>query len=231
MALVAAMRIRNVRLAQEVAERRRLEHEVALARGIQQVLLPETLPKVEGWELFGATTPSRGASGDMFKVVERAGPELVFLVADVSGKGIGAAFLTASLEALTAVPIHDGYPPARILNNGNRLLCERTPPEKFATAFLAVLEPVTGVLTWSNAGHPPAFIVAPGGEVRRLEATGAPVALFPDSRYPERREVIASGETLICYTDGFTEAETPSSTPSPVGTPLPTTGPFSWSAG
>ncbi len=209
LASVAAMRIRNLRLAEEAAERRRLEREVALARRIQQVLLPETLPRVEGWELWGSTIPSRGASGDMFKVVERDGPELVFLVADVSGKGIGAALLTASLEALTAVPIQDGYSPGRVLDGGNRLLCERTPPEKFATAFLGVLNPATGVLRWCNAGHPPGLVLERDGGVRWLEATGVPVGLFPDSRYVEEEEVIAPGETLVLYTDGFTEAESP----------------------
>ncbi len=207
LASVAAMRIRNLHLAEEAAERRRLEREVALARRIQQALLPETLPEVAGWELWASTIPSRGASGDMFKVVERKGPELVFLVADVSGKGIGAALLTASLEALTAVPIQDGYSPSQILNGGNSLLCDRTPPEKFATAFLGVLNPATGVLTWCNAGHPPGLVLEREGGARRLDATGVPVGLFAEARYEEMEELIAPGEMLVLYTDGFTEAE------------------------
>ncbi len=207
LASVAAMRIRNLHLAEEAAERRRLEREVALARRIQEVLLPSAFPDVPGWELWGTTIPSRGASGDMFKVVELEDGRIVFLVADVSGKGIGAALLTASLEALTAVPIQDGYPPSRVLEGAGRLLCERTPLEKYATAFLGVLEPGPGVLTWSNAGHPPAVVLQPDGEFRRLEATGLPVGLFPDAEYEERTERLAPGETLVIYTDGFTEVE------------------------
>ncbi len=208
LASVAAMRIRNLHLAEEAAERRRLEREVALARRIQEVLLPSAFPDVPGWELWGTTIPSRGASGDMFKVVELEDGRIVFLIADVSGKGIGAALLTASLEALTAVPIQDGYPPSLVLGRAGRLLCERTPLEKFATAFLGVLEPESGMLTWSNAGHPPALVLQPDGGVRRLDATGVPVGLFLGAEYEEHGEQLAPGETLVLYTDGFTEVET-----------------------
>lgn len=208
LASVAAMRIRNLHLAEEAAERRRLAREVALARRIQEVLLPSAFPDVPGWELWGTTIPSRDASGDMFKVVELEDGRIAFLIADVSGKGIGAALLTASFEALTAVPIQDGYPPSLVLGRAGRLLCERTPVEKFATVFLGVLEPESGMLTWSNAGHPPALVLQPDGGIRRLEATGMPVGLFLGAEYEEHSERLAPGETLVLYTDGFTEVET-----------------------
>lgn len=208
LASVAAMRIRNLHLAEEAAERRRLAREVALARRIQEVLLPSAFPDVPGWELWGTTIPSRDASGDMFKVVELEDGRIAFLIADVSGKGIGAALLTASFEALTAVPIQDGYPPSLVLGRAGRLLCERTPVEKFATVFLGVLEPESGMLTWSNAGHPPALVLQPDGGIRRLEATGMPVGLFLGAEYEEHSERLAPGETVVLYTDGFTEVET-----------------------
>jgi len=206
LASVAAMRIRNLRLAEEAAERRRLEEEIALARRIQEALLPDALPEVAGWSLWGRTVPSRGVSGDMFTVVEREDGRLVVLVADVSGKGIGAAFLTASLEALTALPIREGSAPGRVLRSAGHLLHQRTPPEKFATAFLAVLDPPSGALTWSNAGHLPAFVVSPDGSCRMLAATGKPLGLFPDEEYEEREDGISRGEMLVVYTDGLTEA-------------------------
>ena len=102
LASVAAMRIRNVHLAEEAAERKRLEQEVALAREIQVGLLPDSLPEVEGWDIVAGNIPSRGVSGDFFKVEMRHDEsEVVLMLSDVSGKGIAASLLTA-LEALSA---------------------------------------------------------------------------------------------------------------------------------
>ncbi len=206
LASIAAMRIRNLRLAEEAAERRRLEREIALARRIQKVLLPERLPAVSGWSFWGRTIPSKGVSGDMFTVVEREDGRVAVLVADVSGKGIGAALLTASLEALAALPIREADSPGRILGAVGRLLHDRTPLEKFATAFLGVLDPIAGTLTWANAGHLPALVLSPGGGCRMLDATGKPLGLFREETYGENVERIAPGETVVLYTDGFTEA-------------------------
>lgn len=140
LASVAALCLRNVALAAEAAERHRLEQELVLGRRIQKALLPEQLPEVEGFELFAHNIPSRGVSGDYYVIVERdEGRECVLMVADVSGKGIAASILTASLEALAAGPIDDGLPPHEICRRLSRLLHQRTPPEKYATALLAVL--------------------------------------------------------------------------------------------
>ena len=142
LAAVAAMRIRNVALAEEAAERRRLEEELALARRIQVGLLPDELPSPEGWEIYGGNVPSRGVSGDYYQVIERHDlNELVVMIADVSGKGMGASILTASLEALAAGPIEVGYPPSEICDRVSRRLFDRTPPEKYATGFLVCLKP------------------------------------------------------------------------------------------
>src|SRR4051794_21841601 len=111
LAAVAALHLRNLRLVLEAEERRRLEEELALARRIQVALLPSQLPAVEGWELYGTNFPSRVVSGDYYEVVERSeGRELVLMIADVSGKGVAAALLTASLQALSAGPVEDGLP-------------------------------------------------------------------------------------------------------------------------
>ncbi len=115
LASVAALRIRNVALLEEAAERRRLEQELALGRRIQVAALPATLPEVPGYALHAGNVPSRGVSGDYYQVLERqpaAGnePEVVLMVADVSGKGIAASLLTHSLEGLSLGPIEDGLP-------------------------------------------------------------------------------------------------------------------------
>jgi serine phosphatase RsbU (regulator of sigma subunit) len=210
LASVAALRIRNVALAKEAAERQRLEEELKLARQIQVALLPSKLPEISGYELHGGNVPSRGVSGDYYKVVERTeGTECVFVLADVSGKGIAASLLTASLEALAAGPIEVGHPPVEICTKTCRRLYERTPPAKYATMFLAVLEPPTGNLCYTNAGHNPALLVRADGGVEELGPTGMPVGLMPEGNYSEVNLTMEPGDVLVLYTDGITEAANP----------------------
>ena len=210
LASVAAMRIRNVHLAEEAEGRRRLEQEVALAREIQVSLLPDSLPEVEGWEIVAGNIPSRGVSGDFFKVeLRHDGSEVVLMLSDVSGKGIGASLLTASLEALAAGPIHDGVAPEEILNSVSHLLFERTPPEKFATSFLATIDPKTGDLHYCNAGHNPALLLRADGEFEWLESTGMPLGILPEGEFTAGERALGVGDTLVLYTDGITEPENP----------------------
>lgn len=210
LASVAAMRLRNVRLAEEAAERRRLEEEVALARRIQRALLPDRLPSLSGWQLHGATTPSRGVSGDMFRLLATDdGETATLLVADVSGKGMAASLLTASLEALTAGPIAAGLPPSEVFNVASSLLYARTPPEKYATAFLAEIELGSGTVRWANAGHNPALVIRAAGGIETLDATGTPLGLLPGVHYTAKETRLGSGDWLVVYTDGITEAEDP----------------------
>ena len=131
------------------------------------------------------------------------------MVADVSGKGIAASILTASLEALAAGPIEDGLEPDDICHRLSRLLHRRTPPEKYATAFLAVLEPATGHLRYANAGHNPALLIRASGEVEELGATGMPIGLVAEAAYGRREAELGAGDTLLLYTDGITEALDP----------------------
>lgn len=207
LAAVAAMRIRNVALAEEAAERRRMEKELALARRIQTALLPESLPTIAGYQLVARNTPSRGVSGDFYQVMPRNGArEQVLFIADVSGKGIAASLLTASMEALAAAPIEEGHEPATIFERLSNRLCRRTPPEKFATALLVVLEPDSGALRYANAGHNPALVMRADGTAEWLEATGMPLGLLEEAEYEEGTTLLAAGDTLLLYTDGITEA-------------------------
>jgi serine phosphatase RsbU (regulator of sigma subunit) len=210
LASVAALKIRNAALAEEAAERRRLESELALARTIQLSLLPDALPEISGYQVAASNEPSRGVSGDYYQVLTRDdGNEIVLMVADVSGKGIGAALLTASLEALSAAPLEDGQEAQVILEKLSRLLDRRTPPEKYATAIMAVLEPATGQLRYANAGHNPGLLVRRSGGVEELSATGPPLGLVPDASYTQGQDFLGEGDTLVLYTDGITEAARP----------------------
>jgi serine phosphatase RsbU (regulator of sigma subunit) len=210
LASVAALRLRNIQLAAAAAEQKRLQAEVALARRIQLALLPDRLPELSGYALHGGSVPSMVASGDFYKAVGRNdGRECVLFLADVSGKGLAAALVTASLEALSAGPLETGLGPAETFDGLSRRLFERTTPEKYATAFLAILEAATGKVTYANAGHNPALLLRASGESEWLGATGTPLGLLPGVTYGEREVSLEPGDALMIYTDGITEATNP----------------------
>ena len=212
LAAVAALHLRNLALAMEAAERRRLQEELALARRIQVALLPDRLPEVPGWELYGGNIPSRGVSGDYYEVVRRCdGRECVLMVADVSGKGMAASLVTISLQALSTGPIEDGLPPDEICARLSRQLYRRTPPEKYATAFLGILEPSTGRLRYTNAGHNPPLVLRAAGTAEELGPTGVPLGLLPQAPYSAGETVLGPGDVLVLYTDGLVEAADPAS--------------------
>jgi len=207
LASAAALHLRNLDLAVEAAERRRLGAELELARRIQLALLPSQLPEVPGYELLAGNVPSRGVSGDLYTAdVHPERGLLTCLVCDVSGKGMAASLLGASLEALAAGPIEVAHPPDEICRRVSRRLFARTPPEKYATAFVLQLDPATHQLSWANAGHNSALLVRRGGEVERLAAGGLPLGLLPGADYRLQTTAMEPDDLLLVYTDGITEA-------------------------
>lgn len=210
LASAAALRIRNVKLAEEAAERRRYEREVAIARRIQEVLLPSQMPVLTGYGVYGSNTPSLGVSGDYFQVFGRAeSEECVLLLADVSGKGIAASLITAYLDALCCCTLDTGLGPGASFQEISRRLHLRTPPDRFATAFLGFLDLATGSLRFASAGHDPAILQRRDGSVEWLERTGVPLGLFPDMGYDTGEAQLDPGDTLMVYSDGLTEAANP----------------------
>jgi len=127
----------------------------------------------------------------------------------VSGKGIAAALLTASLEALAAGPIEVGLAADGICARLSRRLHARTSPERYATALVGVLDTERHAFSYSNAGHNPALLVRAGGQAERLAATGIPLGLLPASDYALEEVAVAPGDALLIYTDGVTEATNP----------------------
>jgi serine phosphatase RsbU (regulator of sigma subunit) len=207
---VAALRIRNLSLAEEGARRRELEKEMGLAREIQLALLPEHLPEIPGYSLFAANDASRAVSGDFYEFQGRdEGDEQVIVIADVSGKGMAASLLAASFDALLMGPIEVGHPPDLICAKISRRLFMKTPPERYVTAFIAALDPGTGRLSYTNAGHLPGLLVRRDGAVQRLEANGLPIGLFPVVEYGRAEVTLEPGDVLVLYTDGITEAANP----------------------
>jgi sigma-B regulation protein RsbU (phosphoserine phosphatase) len=207
LASVAALRLRNAALSDEAARRRQLERDLALAREIQIGLLPKGLPQLAGYALRATTLPSRTVSGDFYKVVLRPkARECLFMVVDVAGKGLTAALLTASIEALSAGPIDAGLAPGELCVSLSRYLHLRTPPERFATAFVGALELDTGVLRYASAGHDPTLVLRQRGPWERLSATGIPLGLMESAAYSTEQTCLGPGDSLLVCTDGLTEA-------------------------
>ena len=209
LASVAALRVRNLALAEDAARRRLLEKELDTARSIQEALLPDELPEIAGYALHAVNHPSRTVSGDLYVVRAREPGECVVMVADVAGKGMAAALLTASLEALSVGPIESGLPAHDICERLSRRLFARTSAERYATAFFFVLDVATGRVRHANAGHNPALLLRRDGTCTRLPATGLPLGLLPFGDYTLEENVLEPGDSLIVYTDGFSEAANP----------------------
>jgi len=209
---IASLRIRNLLLTEDALrkslEKEQMDQELELARKIQVGLLPADMPQAEGFELHGCSMPCRHVSGDYYQVVSREdGQELLVMLADVAGKGLGASLLTASLEALAAGPIEVGHPPVEICNRVGRRLHERTISSRFATMFIASLKSGDRSFTFANAGHCPGLLIRASGRVTRLKATGPPLGLFLQVDYREATRHLTPSDLLVLYTDGLTEAE------------------------
>jgi serine phosphatase RsbU (regulator of sigma subunit) len=209
LASIAALRIRNLQLGLHLVEQRRLEREVEIAREIQIRLISDKLPQHPHYDMFAVNQPSSGVSGDYYEAVERPDGQIVLLVADVSGKGIAASLLTASLEALFAAPIEDMLPPHHVCEKVSRLMWRRTPRARYATAFMGLLNPDQDIFEYANAGHNPPLILRQNGEMGTLERTGTPIGMLPKCKYIPQSLKLASGDLILMFTDGITEAQNP----------------------
>lgn len=203
------LRMRNIALAEEAAERQRFERDVALARRIQVTFLPPETPQIPGVEIYGGNIPSRGVSGDYYQVVERKDHgDLAVIIADVSGKGIAASLLTGYVDALCLAYLGEGHPPEEVFNRVSPQMNAKTPPESFATAFLGLIEP-TGRVVFASAGHDPVALIRSSGEIDWLMPTGMPLGLMPNATYTATEASLEPGDTMVLYTDGITEAANP----------------------
>jgi serine phosphatase RsbU (regulator of sigma subunit) len=209
LANTSAIKIQNLRLQEGAAARKRIESEMALAWDIQRRLLPEAEPVLPHTELIGRTVPSRTVSGDYYDFFERGDKSLDVVVADVSGKGMGASILAASVQAAFQAWAGEHFPPDRLCSRLNEMVFRRTSPEKFITFFLALYDPESGSVVFTNAGHNPGILVRASGTTELLHAHGPPLGLFPGKAYGSGTFTLESGDLLALYTDGVTEAVNP----------------------
>jgi sigma-B regulation protein RsbU (phosphoserine phosphatase) len=206
---LATAKLEQARLREEAMARKKVDQELDLARHIQQGLLPGFPPDIPGFEIHGNNLPSRQVSGDLFGWWPRSDGQWLFCLADVSGKGLGPGLLMASLQATLEAWTERNLSTADLAFQLSRNLAHHTDGRRFVTAFLALLDPATGTLTYTNAGHNPALFLHGEDPVRPLEAQGLPLALLPGNPYTEAVLSLVAGDLLVVYTDGITEATDP----------------------
>lgn len=211
MANQAALALETARLHQEEIQRQRLEEELAVARQIQLSMLPTTKPEAAGWEFAAYYDAARQVGGDFYDFFDLPhGDErrrLGLVIADVADKGVPAAlFMALSRTTIRNVASSDRTP-AAALEKANELILKDSQADLFLTAFYAVLDLERGRVIYSNAGHnPPLWYRARDCEITSLETGGIALGVIPDILLENQDVILDSGDLLIFYTDGVTEA-------------------------
>jgi sigma-B regulation protein RsbU (phosphoserine phosphatase) len=197
--------LENARLIERERERQRLEQELSIAREIQQALVPQGLRDFPHFSITGILRPCDEVGGDYFDVFPLLDGRIALLIADVAGKGLGAALVTTMLQgALSGMTL--GVDPVKVFNHLNKFLCDRASVGRCATMFFGLLDP-DGALEFVRAGHPSPLLMRQG-TVSELYSTGSfPIGLVEVASYTSSRIQLEPGDTLLLYTDGVTEAE------------------------
>jgi phosphoserine phosphatase RsbU/P len=223
------------KLIEEQKEKQRLENELAIAQEVQAQLFPRQTTELESLEVHGFCRPARTVSGDYYDFLAASSHKLILAVGDISGKGISAALLMATIHSAVRAYSVENLPqmrepvavgavagagrvmatwpegvevsPAALLSLLNHQLYESTPPEKYATLFLGIYDGRSHRLTYSNGGHLPPILIGEDGSIRKLETGGTVVGLFDNMNYDEGAVEMHPGEIFVAYSDGVTEPE------------------------
>ncbi len=219
----------------EQKEKQRMENELVIAQEVQAQLFPREISQLDSLEVHGYCRPARTVSGDYYDFLTVSGDRLILAAGDVSGKGISAALLMATIHSAVRAYSIEGIPilrapvavgagrgramtvesrfegaevsPGALLALLNHQLYESTPQEKYATLFLANYDGHSRKLTYSNGGHLPPIIIAEDGSLRRLDQGGTVVGLFDNLTFDEGQVQLRAGDIFIAYSDGITEPE------------------------
>jgi sigma-B regulation protein RsbU (phosphoserine phosphatase) len=206
---MAAAKIRTTRLLEELVVKKTMEKEMEVARRIQERLLPDRCPDLEGFELFGINLACWNVSGDLYGFWPGPNGKIWLAIADVSGKGIGPGLLMATFQALMQAWCEDAEDPAKLAKKISLALSKRTTTNRFITAFLVLLDPEARTLTYTNAGHNAIPVLRADGTVDELASQGFPLAMFPGTDYGQGSVSLGRGDLMFLYTDGITEAADP----------------------
>jgi len=197
--LQRAVEIGNTRSQQQ-------EQELDKAREIQEGLLPKKIPQVRGLEVAGTWLPARVVGGDYFDVLKFSESKIGVCIGDVVGKGISAALLMANLQASFRAFASEAVSPGTLVSKLNEVISNNIAADKFVTFGYCLIDTTDNRLTYAGAGHCPPILFHKSGEAVPLKEGGTPLGIFPDRKYEDAGLQLESGDRLVLYTDGLTEA-------------------------
>ena len=209
MANVAAIRIERDRLAEVEQAEKLLAGELEQAAEIQRQFLPAAAPNVPGLELAGYNAACRTVGGDYYDFLTYPDGRVGIVIGDVAGKGMPAALMMTSLQAKVQALAETPLEPAIAVARLNRSLAATCPRNRFVTLFFSVIDPRSGEVVFSNAGHNPPLLLRATGEIEKLDGGGPVLGILPAMSYTEHRNHMESGDLLVLYSDGVTEACNP----------------------
>ncbi len=203
----AFLALENERLFKEEIEKKRMESEMSFALEIQRNLLPKEAPQIDGFDISGDSLPSKTVGGDYYDFIKLPNGELLIAIADVSGKGMPAALLMANVQAALRVLAPLSLPLSELVSKINSVVYENTAADKFVTFFLGKLNVKKRAFSYVNAGHNPPIYIKSDGEVQTLNEGGLILGVLDNPGDYDSGEVkLTTGDALILYTDGVTEA-------------------------
>lgn len=201
-----AIIIEKVQLYVELVEKKRIQAQLEVARQVQMQLLPEKDPELRGFDVSAYVFPTEEVSGDYYDWVKIFDDQIGVIVADAAGKGIPAALLVAFLRASLRSAVQTGYAPHIALSKVNNLLWDSVESHQFVTALYGILDATNKTFVYSNAGHNPPLLIHPSGDYRFVEYGDLPLGMFRSMRYHQHFVRLETGQVLVLYTDGITEA-------------------------
>ena len=206
----AAVAVERARLTSERLEKRRLEKELAIARDIQLSFLPKSAPQIRGFDLAGAARAHAQVGGDYYDFIRAGETRIGLAIADVSGKGIPAALIMAGFRMSLLAEIRNEFTIRAVMRKVNSLLYESMERHRFVTAFYGVLDIRNQVFIYSNGGHNPPLLMRANGAIEYLTEGGVALGVLEDSVYADCPVHLERGDLMVMFTDGVSEAESPS---------------------
>ncbi len=204
----AAVALRNLEMQAEIIEKERLAAELETAVAIHRRIVPspDDLPVIDGFDIHGYNYPCKEVGGDYFDIIQLPDDRFAFVICDVSGKGLSAALLVSTLQATFHSLLQSTLSLVEITERVNTLLIRNTTSEKFATAFIGIVDTKTGRMETINAGHNEPFLVHRSGGMEKLYTGGLILGMFDFAGYESQETKLLPGDTIYLYTDGISEA-------------------------
>ena len=200
-----AMTIQNVKLQAEHLEKKRLDKELEVARDIQTHLMPRDIPEVKGFQIDGKYIPCFEVGGDYFDIIPIDDNKTVLVIADVSGKGAGAALLMSNLQASLKMAISVSLPLTEIVYRINNMIFKNSLSSQFITFFICIWDAKTKSLQYINSGHNPPLIIKENDKIKKLFPTGIGLGIRENKKFRSKKISLSVNDILVIYTDGIEE--------------------------